>query len=149
MQIECHLEKLEKLIKELKSPYYTDIGILGKHANSNIVFIGSVHEWGSLTGTIPERSFIRMPLQRNQKEIQADINKIWQKKIEAQDIKGIFQIIGISGEAQIQAAFETGGFGEWLPIQPETVRRKKGSEAILIDDGTLRKSITSEVGTGK
>ncbi len=143
---------LDKLIKELKTDYYVDIGILGSGERSetgeSVPEYGAKQEFGSDQAgrgpKIPKRSFIKMPLQTKQKEISSDVEKNFQKHIEEGDVKGIFKDIGIAGEIQIQKAFESGGFGTWQPLAEETIQRK-GSDAILIDEGVLRKSITSEV----
>jgi hypothetical protein len=155
MQIEADFKDLEKLIKELKSPYYVDVGLLGKHGDNNIVMIGAVHEFGRLDGSIPERSFIRMPLTEKQAEIVKELKASgkWQALAEKQDIKGLFKLVGIACEGVIQEAFDTGGFGIWEDIKEETkIAKARGGaanpSAILIDIGTLRKAITSEVGKG-
>jgi phage gpG-like protein len=153
MQIEGDFSALEKLIKELKSSHYVDVGVLGEASYENgvtVAAIGAVHEFGSLSGNIPERSFIRMPLEKKQGEIAESITKSnkWQALAEKQDIKGLFKIIGIACEGAIQEAFDTGGFGTWQALEQSTIDAK-GSESILIDEGTLRKSITSEAGKGK
>ena len=143
---------LNKLIKELKTDYFVDIGILGSGERSesgeSVPEYGAKQEYGSDQAgrgpKIPKRSFIKMPLQTKQKEISSDVEKKFQKHIEEGDVKGIFKDIGIAGEKQIQLAFESGGFGTWQQLSEETIQRKK-SDAILIDEGTLRKSITSEV----
>lgn len=141
--------KLESLIKKLETKKYVDVGILGGasyEAGATIAGIGAVHEYGSISGNIPERSFIRMPLETKGKEINKKLAPKFQKLIEKQDIDKLLTLIGIECEGVIQAAFDTGGYGTWQPILEKTAERKGGSHAILIDDGTLRKSITSRVG---
>jgi phage gpG-like protein len=151
-KIEYDFSKLESLLKKLKSNMYVDVGILGQASYSGgatIAGIGAVHEFGRLDGTIPERSFIRMPITEKQNEIADKIKKKMPEYIEKQNIKGLFELIGVSCEAAIQQAFDTKGFGKWAPLKQKTIDRKNGSDAILIVDGTLRKSISSQVGGGK
>lgn len=140
---------LDKIIKELDAGYFVDVGILGNEVSEDgeitIAGIGAVHEFGRLDGSIPERSFIRMPIEKKGKEIAEDTEKHMEEKLAAGDVRGLFKIMGLSAEAQIQKAFESRGFGLWPDIKDET-KRRKGSSAVLIDDGTLRKSITSRVG---
>lgn len=140
---------LEKLIEELEAGYYVDIGILGGERTEDeeitIAGIGAVHEFGRLDGTIPERSFIRMPLEKMGPRIAENVEPHLEEKLAEGDIKVLFKIIGIAGEEQIQAAFESRGFGLWPDIQEKT-KERKGSSAVLIDDGTMRKAITSRVG---
>lgn len=161
--------KLEKLVKNLSKKYYVDIGILGESNKSEgggltTAGIGAVNEFGTDKAgrgkktVIPERSFIRMPLETGQEDIEKALEPKIEKMLEDGDIEGIFKLIGIAGEARIQEAFDTAGFGEWPPNSPVTIEgstpdkegnqfiKGKGSDSPLIDDGTLRKSITSKVG---
>jgi len=147
IEIKTDTVKLEKLIKNLKGKHYVDIGLLGeKGADSNVIEYGSVHEFGSISKNIPERSFIKMPIETKQNEIAADAKKNFEKHLEEGDIKAIFKDIGISAEAQIQDAFSTGGFGTWEPLSERYLKFKEaiGKTSILIIEGTLRKSITSK-----
>lgn len=139
---------LEKLIENLGINYYVDIGILGQATyedGATIAGIGAVHEFGRVDGSIPQRSFIRMPLEVKQEQITKKVEAKLEELLAAGDIEGIFKAIGVAGEEAIQEAFETGGFGTWEDIQ-EATKKRKGSSAILIDRGDLRKAITWEVG---
>jgi phage gpG-like protein len=149
--------KLDKLVKNLGKDYYVDVGILGNEMTDEgitIAGIGAVHEFGTDKAgfwqnvEIPERSFIRMPLEEKSEEITKDVSKGYFEKITNGNIKGIFKDIGIAAERQIQEAFETGGFGTWAELTDSTIDAK-GSDSILIDVGTLRKAITSKVGGGE
>jgi hypothetical protein len=148
--------RLEKLVSELGGKHYVDIGILGENNETveggiTLAGIGAVHEFGTDRAgrgnkvKIPERSWLRMPLETGQEEIEKQVEKNYKKNLENGDIKAIFQDIGIAGESRIQNAFESGGFGEWAQNAESTVNRK-GSDAPLIDDGSLRRAITSKVG---
>lgn len=150
--------KLEKLVENLGKKYYVDIGILGESNQSveggyTLAGIGAVHEFGTDRAgrgnktVIPERSFIRMPLETGQDEIEAAVEPKLKKLMADGDIEGIFKLIGIAGEARIQEAFETAGFGTWDPNAESTIERKK-SDSPLIDQGDLRQAITSKVGGG-
>lgn len=141
---------LDHLISELGKGYYVDVGILGESNETEeggitTAGIGAVHEFGTDDGRIPERSWLREPIETGQESIEAAIQRKIKPLIESGDISGIMKIIGIAAEARIQEAFETGGFGNWPDITEET-KDRKGSDAILIDDGAFRKSITSKPG---
>lgn len=155
-EVSGDFSKLEKLVENLGKKFYTDIGILGaggktEEGGITLAGIGAVHEFGTdkagrgRSTTIPERSFIRMPLETGQESIEKQIMPRMKELVEKGDIKGIFKLIGIAGEARVQEAFETGGFGTWPELEESTVKRK-GSDAILIDIGALRQAITSRVG---
>lgn len=146
--IEADFSALDKMLGELGKTHYVDVGILGENGGkteeggATLAFIGAVHEFGSLDGHNPKRSFIAMPIQTGQKMIEAQVSPLMAKKMAAGDIKGIFVDVGIAAEGRIQDAFDSGGFGQWPALKEETIKRK-GSEAILIDNGALRKAITS------
>jgi hypothetical protein len=151
-------KELEELVKNLKEKFYVDIGFLGEESETvegdlTIAGIAAVHEFGTDKAgrgnktTIPKRSIIKMPLMKKQKEIVKFVEKKYPELLSKGDIEGIFKLIGIAGEAQIQEAFDTGGFGEWPQLADSTIKQK-GSSAILIDEGTMRKAVTSKVGKG-
>lgn len=150
---DCHIEadfsKLEKLLKDLDVKGYVDVGVLGNASyedGATIAGIGAIHEFGSLSGNIPQRSFIRMPIELKQEDIEKKVmDKVKDKLFDGISPKDVLQMIGIFCEEAIQEAFETGGFGTWQDIKDETKDRKNG-DSILIDTGTLRKAITSKIG---
>lgn len=151
--VELDMKGLDKLIKELKTKYYVDIGIIGEGKmgpkGASVAAYGAVHEYGSPKQNIPRRSFIQMPLQVRQKQIEDAAQRVFKKATESDlDIKRVFKTIGIAAEAQIQDAFDSSGFGTWAPDSEATVAAK-GSDSVLIDTGLLRKAIASRVGTGK
>lgn len=145
--VKADFSKLEKLLKELKSPYKTQIGVFSEATapdGEKIASYGADNEFGVITRRIPERSFIRMPLTTRQDDIKKAVFRRAGKNLEDADIRQIFEDIGFAGEAIIQEAFDTRGFGAWPPNAPETVFLK-GSDAPLIDEGHLRHAITSKV----
>jgi hypothetical protein len=145
---------LNNLVKELGKDYYVDVGILGQERAENgmtLAGIGAVHEFGSPVQKIPERSFIRKPIQNRQHEIVYDVQGNAGHRMATGDVRGIFKDIGIACEQQIQAAFDTSGFGGWSPLSENYKVRPSGkpvaeSSKPLIDTGALRKAITSKVG---
>lgn len=150
--------KLDKLVENLSKDYYVDIGILGDTNESveggyTLAGIGAVHEFGTDKAgrgnnvVIPERSFIRMPLEQGQEEIEKSLEPRLKDLLEKGDIETIFKLIGIAGEAQIHEAFASAGFGQWPPLAESTVaQRKNGSSEPLRDTGALEQAITSKVG---
>lgn len=148
-EIEADFSALEKMVDGLGGEHYVDVGLLGQNGGKTqkggvtLAFIGAVHEFGSLDGHNPERSFIRVPIESGQTEIEAAVEPLMARHLADGDIKAIFTDIGIAAEGRIQDAFDTGGFGKWPQLKEDTIRRK-GSEAILIDKGDLRRGITSD-----
>lgn len=107
--------------------------------------IGLVHEFGSKTQGIPERSFLKLPLEMKRKELMKVLDSGAAKAaFEANDTEKIFELLGLKAEEIIQGAFESGGYGMWPALSQITVK-KKGSSAILIDEGELRRAIISDV----
>lgn len=106
--------------------------------------IGLIHEIGMPSQGIPQRSFLRMPLQMKTKEILADAFIGAPELLRQGNIKAILARLGIACEKWIQLAFASGGFGQWKPDSQFTVKMK-GSAAPLIDTAQLRRSIASQV----
>lgn len=146
-QITGDFSKLEALIADVGKKHFTDIGVF-KTAKTGggraVAEYGAYNEFGSYTRPDhpPKRSFIRMPLTTHQEKIVAYVQKRAKQHLEEGDVKAIFADIGIAGESVIQEAFDTRGFGTWRENAPSTIKQK-GSDAPLINDGTLRKAITS------
>lgn len=155
-EVKGDFSMLEKLVDELDTNYYVDVGILGSETDSEsgltIAGIGAVHEFGTDRAgrgnktVIPKRSFIKMPIDKKQADIKSAAEKRLQQHLEKGNVKGVFEDIGLAAEGVIQEAFSTGGFGTWAPNAESTVQ-KKGSASPLIDEGVLRKAITSKVGS--
>ena len=114
-EVKGDFSRLDKLISGLGKKAYVDIGILGdtnqtEEGGITTAGIGAVHEFGTDDGSIPERSFIRMPLETGQEQIQKEVETKLQTLLEKGDIEGIMKLIGIAGEKRIQEAFESGEF---------------------------------------
>ncbi len=144
------------------------VGILGNKAErfddewnkeaKNNPTIGLEHEFG-LKGDgdkppLPARSFLRMPLNTQLPRQIDQIGKAaWKSLILKTSVVDALTKLGIIAENIIQRAFETGGFGQWAPLAPYTLKlrrmRKFKGTAILIVSAQLRKSISSIVHMGK
>ena len=101
---------------------------------------------------IPPRSWLLYPLT---KEAGRDLRKKLKAKIssveefseyiaETGDLMSLAILLGASAIEQIQDAFDTEGFGQWLPNSAITIA-KKGSSKPLIDKGALRGAITYDI----
>lgn len=125
------------------------VGIQGKNAQidrdglTNVV-LGMIHEFGTIDGDIPERSFIRAT-------IDANIDKYFKvtAKLSAKVVVGemtekrALEILGLLVVSDIQGFIEA---GIAPALKPATIARK-GSSVPLIDTSVLKNSITSEVET--
>lgn len=104
--------------------------------------IGALHEYGSLSRNIPRRSWLADPIDEKMPENKLYLEKAYLmslKQVISGSVSGMdvfFKKLGITAEKVIQEAFDTRGFGKWLPL-----KWRKGSP--LIDTGQLRKAVTS------
>lgn len=148
-------EKLKKAMSELGKNISIRVGIIGPLGSVKVMdddnelgkltmaTLGAIHEFGTQDGRIPARSFLHMPIEKKFKEGLSK-NPSFKNAVKELDIEKMNQEAGLTATVVIDDAFASGGFGEWKPLQPETIRRK-GSDKILIDTGDLRRSITYEV----
>ncbi len=150
MSVELNLDGLDRL-KDLGGKK-VKIGILGNGDSrddglSNAT-LGLVHEMGSKTNNIPDRSFLRMPLLKKSKELLSFMSKgVVQKALIEGDEEKALSFVGLKAEDIISQAFKTRGFGSWTPLKKATVKAK-GSSQPLIDTRELQRSISSEVKDG-
>lgn len=141
------------------------VGVLRDHnartaGDSNNATIGLVHEFGSPTKNIPERSWLRMPLIVKLPDVIAQAGpEFWRKLILEKGILKGLKGLGIAAEDSIQQAFETGGFGKWVPWSKRYGRKRElevralfgdivgpvHPGSLLIQTGELRQSVTSRV----
>ena len=106
----------------------------------DVLRIGVIHEYGR--GKNPMRSFIRMPVNKYRKQIQnalaVSFNKIVDKGADPQTQ---LERVGAYVQNIILKAFNTGGYGTWKKIS-QSQARKKGTNKILVQSGTLKRAIT-------
>lgn len=151
-RVVADLSKLEEFLTNISGKYVARVGILGadaeeQHEQSDMTNaeIGLIQEFGSQSRNIPPRSFLRMPIEMRQETIIQQLSRRrTQEKLEAGDIKGVYTDLGIAAEAVVQGAFVTQGFGQWEDNAESTIERK-GSDRPLIDQGQLRRAISSDV----
>lgn len=114
--------------------------------------LGAIHEFGlsfsrvgdQSTTTIPRRSFLQMPLSLvlGNEVLRGGI--LWANELITHGSEYTLALLGMLGEDVVQEAFNTGGFGQWPALAPETIRRKR-SARILIETSQLRKAVSSRV----
>lgn len=151
---EIEIKGLDKLAKAFKKVPEIHVGILGNGAKrdgglSNAQ-IGAFHEFGN--HKVPMRSFLRIPLS---KYLDAQLKKdgVIEKKsvdnaVKLGTLTPIMKQIAVAAEGVVLDAFASAGFGEWKPLAPETLQRKKVQQ-ILVETQQLRNSITSEIVEGE
>ena len=106
--------------------------------------IGAKHEAGVIEEGIPRRSFLEVPARTELPKVVEGESATLIKAFIEDGAKAMLERVGFLGEAVVQDAFNTGGFGEWPPNTDYTLARKQGDKP-LIDTKQLRESISSRV----
>jgi hypothetical protein len=154
VKVTSNLEGLEKLQENMKTKLVAKLGIFADdNARSNggltNAEIGARHEFGVISEGLPRRSFLRDPIELKRKELLKKADRIIKANVDKEDgDEKIFELIGVVGEAIVQEAFESGGYGTWQSLSQMTVD-KKGSSQILIDSSQLRRAVISKVDKGE
>lgn len=120
-------------------------GVLAKdgskqHSEGITVFqIGMIHEFGAPEKNIPRRSFIRVPIENNIKEITKLIENNHKLVSEnSMSAKVALDRIGLKAQNTIKESFRN---NDWKANSEATIKRK-GSSRPLIDTGQLIGSIS-------
>lgn len=118
-----------------------------------LVEIGSVHEFGTKDGKIPERSFLRGTLDKKESAYGKALTGALQRALDEVSIDGIgdvagafarqLDVLGLRVVRDVQTTIRDSGPG-WPPNAPLTIALK-GSSKPLIDTGRLRQSIRHAV----
>ena len=151
VKIDINLKQLENLAQNSKKQFVAKMGLIGASANKRggggltNSEIGVIHEFGSLSKGIPRRSFLKETFIVKQENFNKAIAGFIARDITKKNgMRKIFDSIALYGQGLVAQAFHTSGFGRWKPLSPNTIKAK-GSAAILIDTGIMRKSINSKV----
>ena len=149
-KLKINIDKAIAIQGMIDKRYSARVGILGNNARKDETDmtnaqVGAIHEFGSRSRNIPERSFLRYPLKIAMPKKSAVLGKAYMKAIEAQDVKQAYEVLGNVGRGVVLSAFRNKGYGRWRDLSPVTVAAKKGKDTPLIDSGELRKSISYDV----
>lgn len=114
--------------------------------------LGAIHEFGltytvvknKTTIQIPERSWLRMPLQQHLGQLIQSRGTDWLWLLRNRGARRVLAFLGVVAEDVIQEGFNTGGWGAWAPLAESTIERK-GSARILIESAQMRKAVASRV----
>ena len=128
---------------ELKGSY-VEIGLWGEGGGpeDNIAARGAVQEYGTISGRIPSRPFMRRTFDHNQQQI-FDYTEKLLEQLAGNFINGVTFLgnLGAFYEGLIKETFTEGGF----EVNAASTIKGKGSDVPLIDTGLMRDSITSKV----
>ena len=93
---------------------------------------------------IPERSFLRMPLMLRLGDELRRLGPALGFQLLRGSATQFLKQLGLLGHAIVDEAFATRGYGQWPQLSSLTIELKK-SDAILIESGQLRNSITYRI----
>lgn len=149
--------QIDKLLKAVQQSYEADIGILGDNVNRNDegvqtnADIGRLHEFGSISQNVPQRSFLLAPIRKHTQEIKEAGLKALQDGIKNKKINTKQAMVNMAVRALEAStkAFFTNGFGTWKPLSPQTIAKKNGNDKPLIDTRQLLRSRSFRVNKSK
>ncbi len=139
---------MQKRVRDAKGRSVVKVGIqeeAGDHDGDSdsplsVADVASFHEFG--TDNIPQRSFIRAPIQDNQADLQNLQSKLLrQVTLGSMSIGEALALIGEDAQADMIAAINA---GIEPGLNPATIAAK-GSSTPLIDSGQLKQSIRYKV----
>lgn len=134
-------DKLNKINKAMRGSDNVRVG-LPKGSNdypdgTSVIMVGAVHEFGSPSHNIPQRSFLRSTVVAERKNYKNLFKKLAKKIISgAIDKKKALQLLGLQVSTDVK--------GKITDIKTPTLKHREGNP--LVDTGHLRRSITFEVG---
>lgn len=155
--VQINVAGLDGISKAWNTSLYTKVGVVGQGAarqgeekdSLNNAELGVIHEFGTMDGRIPARSWLRFPIEYKARDILSFLKTPKIKKYIAEGkIRNVFDELGKIAEIIIDSSFVTSGFGSWKPNAQSTID-EKGSSKPLIDTSQLRRSVTHEVVKGK
>ncbi len=144
-------KKIEKALKELEkignAPNKVLVGLpndaLPYPDGTSVIMVGTVNEFGSADGRIPERSFLRSGLERNQ---QMFLN-FWKRKFAKAILTGEIKpakALALLGQLA-QDAIQQQIVAIKTPANKQATISEKGSSNPLIDTGHMRQSIRWQI----
>jgi hypothetical protein len=134
------IKELERIAKSLKGPDLVKVG-LPKESNAypdgtSVIMVGAVHEFGSPSLNIPQRSFLRSTVISKRLDYKR-LFKLLSKKIVKGEISKLeaLRIVGLQVQNDVRAKI--------IDIKEPALKSRDGNP--LVDTGHLLQSITYEV----
>ncbi len=135
------IKAIEKIAKSMKGSDSVKVGLpKGSNAypdGTSVIMVGTVHEFGSPSRGIPERSFLRSTLQEHRRTYRSLFKKLSKQIIDGKTTKEkALNILGLQVQGDVIAKISDG-------ISP-ALKSRQGTP--LNDTGHLKQSITFQVG---
>lgn len=141
-------KKIEELKRRFAGPVTVNVGFpeggdVHEGSAMNVASIALVHEFGSESRNIPERSFLRAGIRRNAAAY-LRLNKTTLRKVLAGEMtmRDALGLLGEKAKSDVQMEITN---GEFAPLSDSTINAK-GSSKPLIDSGQMRQSVAWEYG---
>lgn len=134
------IKELNSIAKRMSGPDTVKVG-LPKGSNdypdgTSVIMVGAVHEFGSTSRGVPQRSFLRSTVQEKRRQYKLMFSKLADKIISGKlNIRQALQLIGLQVQSDVREKITEG-------IDPP-LKYREGTA--LIDTGHLRQSITYQV----
>lgn len=143
----------DKIARNAKHPpVRATVGIQGPEAaaerGSGLTNAGlaAIHEFGSPSRSIPERSFLRSTFDEKVKGYEKELDRIAGAQIDGAQLSGEMRLLGEQYRADVIDKIRS---GIPPPLADATVARKGGETTPLIDTGQLLNSISVVVKEGE
>lgn len=136
------ITKIEELAKSLEGPNKVKVG-LPKGSNdypdgTSVIMVGTVHEFGSPSRGIPQRSYLRSTVQQSKRKYKSLTKKLTKAIVNGKmDMKKALNIIGLQVTKDVVKKI--------TDIKSPSLKSRRGNP--LVDTGHLRQSITFQVDT--
>lgn len=134
------IKEIEKIAKSMSGPNSVKVGLpKGSNAypdGTSVIMVGTVHEFGSPSNNIPQRSFLRSTVIEKRKSYKKLFRKISKRIIDGKinTIQGL-SLIGLQVQTDVKEKI--------TDIHTPALKVREGNP--LIDTGHLRQSITFKV----
>lgn len=134
------IKELEKISTSMKGADSVKVG-LPKGSNdypdgTSVIMVGTVHEFGSPSRNIPQRSFLRATVQEKRRKYKKMFSKLAKKIIDGKlTSKQALNLVGLQVQTDVREKI--------TDIKEPELKHREGNP--LIDTGHLRQSITFEV----
>jgi len=135
------IKRLNKIANEMNGPGTVKVGLpKGSNAypdGTSVIMVGTVHEFGSPSRNIPERSFLRSTMRTNRRAYKKFFSKLAKGIVSGKTTaEQSMQMLGLKVSSDVKDRI--------TDLKEPALKSREGNP--LIDTGHLRQSITFKVG---
>ncbi len=134
------IERIEQIAKQMQGQGQVKVGLpKGSNAypdGTSVIMVGAVHEFGSPSRNIPERSYLRSTMQSNKRKYKKLLSKLGRLIATGKmDADTALRTLGLKVETDVK--------GTLTDLKTPALKTREGNP--LIDTGHLRQSIIFQV----